>query len=478
MADDDLTNGNAAAALKINPCMKPLLSRREFITQTTLAAAAGVALPALTSCVAPARPRVRRPAPSERVNLGVIGFGTIALGTVPNFLADERVQIVAVADPVSELPNYGYQGEKRGGRLVGQRTVQQYYAEQRPAGTFKGCRAYEDFREMIAREDLDAVYIATPDHWHCAAALIAARQGKHIYGQKPLSLTIEEGRRMARAVADTGITWQTGAQQRSSIHFRTACELVRNGRLGRLTGIKVGFSSGHKDWSRLGSRQQPEPVPPELNWDLWLGPAPVRPYAPALLQLNWRHNFDFSGGYLTDWGAHHLDILQWALGTDDAGPVAIENVQASLPAPTALYNTATAFSFDVVYASGVRANVSNRNRNGVLFQGEDDRSIFVSRGILESKPDDLRRQKIGPGEIHLYESQLHERNFVDRIYDAKPTISPVEVGHRSITIAHLANIAIRLGRTRLQWDPAAEKIIGDPAASQLLARPMRRAYAV
>ena len=458
--------------------MNDRLTRRQFISQSALAAAAGFALPALSSCVAPGRPQVRRPKPSERVNLGVCGFGTIAFSTVPNFLADPRVQIVAVADPVSELPHYGYQGEKQGGRLVGQRTVEKYYAEQQPGGAFKGCRVYEDFREMLAREDLDAVYIATPDHWHCAIALHAARRGKHIYGQKPLSLTIEEGRRMVRAVADAGITWQTGAQQRSSIHFRTACELVRNGRLGRLKSIKVGFSAGHKDWSHLAARQQPEPVPRELNWDLWLGPAPQRPYAPAILPVNWRHNFDYSGGYLTDWGAHHLDILQWSLGTDDTGPIAIENVTATLPAATDLYNTATAFSFDVVYANGIRANVSNRHRNGLLFEGENGKSIFVSRGILESKPDDLRREKIGPGEIHLYESQLHERNFIDHVYDAKPTISPVEVGHRSITIAHLANIAIRLGRTRLQWDPAAEKIVGDPAANKMLSRPMRREYAV
>jgi predicted dehydrogenase len=454
------------------------LSRREFITKSSLAVAAGIGSTALTSCVMPTTPHVRRPKPSDRVNLGVVGFGTIAFSTVPNFLADPRVQIVAVADPVSELGNYGYQGESQGGRLVGQRTVERFYAEQQASGAYKGCRVYEDFREMLGREDLDAVYIATPDHWHCAVALHAAKHGKHIYGQKPLSLTIAEGRRMARAVADTGITWQTGAQQRSSVHFRTACELVRNGRLGKLSGIKVGFGSGHKDWSGLAARKEPEPVPRELNWDLWLGPAPKRPYAPALLQLNWRHNFDFSGGYLTDWGAHHLDILQWALGTDDSGPVAIENVKATLPPASDLYNTATAFSFDVVYGNGIRANVSNRNRNGVLFEGENNQTLFVSRGILESKPEELRREKIGPGEIHLYESQLHERNFIDHVYDAKPTISPVEVGHRSITIAHLANIAIRLGRTNLRWDPKTEKIIDDAAANRLLARPMRREYAI
>lgn len=454
------------------------MNRREFLKNSTWAAA-GLALPAaLTSCVAPARTRARRPAPSERVTLGVIGFGTIAYGTVPNFLADPRVQVVAIADPVADLPNYGYRGERRGGRLVGQKFVEDHYAEWQPNGGFKGCKPYEDFRDMIAREDLDAVYIATPDHWHCAAAVIAARKGKHIYGQKPLALTVAEGRRIATEVRDAGITWQTGAQQRSSIHFRTACEFVRNGRLGRIEHIKVGFSGGHKDWSGLAARNQPEAPPPGLNYDLWLGPAPRREYVPALLQLNWRHNFDFSGGLITDWGAHHLDIVQWALGTDDSGPVRIENVVATLPSADAIYNTAGDFSFDLVYAGGVRVNVSNRNRNGVHFAGENGKSMFVSRGILETTPDELRREKIGPGEIRLYESNLHERNFVDRIYDAKPPISPAEVGHRSITISHLANIAIRLGRSSLRWDPAAEQVLDDPAANKMLSRPMRRAYAV
>jgi predicted dehydrogenase len=455
------------------------MNRREFLTKTSLAAAAGLALPGLTSCLTPTSARVRRPAPSARVNLGVIGYGTIAYNTVANFLGDPRVQVVAVADPVSDLGNYGYSGERRGGRLVGQRAVEQYYAENATSGAYRGCRVYEDFREMIDREDLDAVYIATPDHWHCAVALLAARRGKHIYSQKPLALTIEEGRRMADAVAKAGITFQTGSQQRSSIHFRMACEFVRNGRLGRLRDIQIGFGSGgHADWSGLAARNQPEPVPPELNWDLWLGPAPARPYVPALLQLNWRHNLDFSGGYLTDWGAHHLDILQWALGADATGPVAIENVVATIPAPTELYNTASAFAFEPVYANGVRARVSTKNRQGLVFEGENGRSIYVTRGKIEMNPKELVREKIGAGEIRLYESALHERNFVDCIYDAKPTITPCETGHRSITIAHLANIAIRLGRSGLRWDPAAERVIGDEAANRMLSRPMRRPYAV
>jgi predicted dehydrogenase len=458
--------------------MKTSMNRRAFLSKSALAAATSLSLPAITFCESPTQSRVRRPRPSERVNLGVIGYGTIAFNTVPTFLKDPRVQVVAIADPVSELPRYGYKGERNGGRLVGQRTVEQHYARQEPNGAFKGCRVYEDFREMLAREDVEAVYIATPDHWHCAAALLAARCGKHIYCQKPLALTIEEGRRMANAVKTSGITFQTGSQQRSADEFRTACEFVRNNRLGKLKGIRVGFGGGHTDWSGLASRKQPEPVPPEVNWDLWLGPAPQHPYAPAILQLNWRHNYDFSGGYITDFGAHHLDIVQWALGTDDSGPIAIENVVATLPPPTDLYDTATDFEFDAVYGNGVRVNVSNRNRGGILFEGEGGKSIFVSRRVLEMKPNELRKDEIGEGEIHLYQSKLHERNFIDCIYDGKPTIAPAEVGHRSITIAHLANIAIRLGRSGLRWDPVAEQVIDDSVTNAMLSRPMRQPYAV
>lgn len=455
----------------------PLLPRREFLKNSALAASGLIILPSLfTACTSPTRARVRRPGPSDRINLGVIGFGTQAHACVPTFLGDPRLQIVAVADPISDLPNYGYRGEKRGGRLVGQQMVEAHYAEWKDSGTFKGCRVYEDFREMLDREDLDAVYISTPDHWHCAAALHAIKRGLHVYGQKPLTLTVNEGRRMAQAVADSGITFQTGSQQRSSVHFRTACEFIRNGRIGRVQSVKIGFSGGHTNWSGLAARNQPEAVPSELNYDLWLGPAPERPYVPALLQLNWRHNWDYSGGFVTDWGAHHLDILQWAMGEDAGGPVRIENVKATLPAQTDVYNTPTAFSFDVVYANGVRANVSDSHRNGLHFEGEDGKAIFVGRGVLEMTPKELVRQKIETGEIHLPVSNLHEKDFVDRIYDGGTPIASIEVGHRSISIAHIANIAIRLGRDKLQWDPAKEQFVGDPAANAMLARPSRKGF--
>ena len=457
--------------------MNHRLNRREFLKASSLALV-GAALPSLTSCTTTTASRSARPPPSGRVNLGVIGFGTITHDTIMNFLGNPKVQVVAVADPVSNLGNYGYEGELRGGRLYGQQRIEEYYAGDMTGGSFSGCKPYEDFRTMLDREDLDAVYIATPDHWHCAIALQAVRKGIHIYGQKPLALTVGEGRRIANAVKSSGVIWQTGSQQRSSAYFRLACEYVRNGRLGRVKQITVGLPGGRSDWSGLASRNQPEKPPSELNYDLWLGPAPERPYVPALLQLNWRHNWDYSGGMITDWGAHHLDIVQWALDKDSSGPMSIENVRADLPPQSEIYNTPTTYSFDAVYADGTRVNVSDANPNGILFEGENGKSIFVSRDKLQFEPADLRLEKIRPEEVHLYESKVHEYNFVECIYSRQPTVAPAEASHRAITISHLANIAIRLGRTKLQWNPATETVVNDSAANAMLTRPMRKKYAV
>lgn len=449
------------------------VSRRSFL-KSGAAVAAGLSLPSLVGCTTTRR----RPAPSQRLNVALIGFGTIAHSTTPNFLNDDRVQVVAVADPVTDLPNYGYSGESRGGRLVGQKLVEEFYAKQTPGGTYKGCKVYEDFRELLANEDIDAVNVSTPDHWHCAVAVLAARRGIHIYGQKPMALTVGEGRRIADEIRRAGVTWQTGSQQRSTAYFRIAAEYIRNGRLGKLQGIKVGLPGGHRDFSKLADKKAPEAVPAGMNFELWQGPAPVREYRPALHPLNWRWNFDYSGGMITDWGAHHFDIVQWALDMDASGPVAVENIKVTLPDPKDLYNTATDFDFDYVYASGVRVNVSNKHENGILFEGEGGKSIFVSRDKLEMKPEELRKDKIRDDEIHLYESKLHERNFIDCVYSGKPTITPAEVAHRSISIAHIANVAIRLGRTKIAWDPKKEQFPGDPDANALLKRPMRAPYAV
>jgi len=456
----------------------PIDLRRRAFLKTSALLAAGLSIPGLTSsCVSSRSRTARRPGAADRLNVGLVGFGTIAHATTPNFLADPRVQIVAVADPVTELPNYGYSGEHTGGRLKGKRVVEEYYAQQAKGG-YKGCKVYNDFRDMFAREDLDAVVVNTPDHWHCAVTTLAARQGLHVYGQKPLALTIGEGRRMADEVKAGGIVFQTGSQQRSSVYFRMACEFVRNGRLGSVKNIKVKIPGGHKNWSQLADRNQPEKVPEGVDYDLWLGPAAEMPYVPALFQLNWRHNYNYSGGMVTDWGAHHLDIVQWALGMDASGPVRIEVRSVKLPAADQLYNTATDFDFDVIYANGVRGNVMNDRPDGITFEGEDGRSIFVNRDKIEMTPRELVREKIKDDEIKLYESRLHERNFVDAIYTGTPPIAPIEVGHRSIAVAHLANIAIRLGRNAVDWNPATERFVNDPQADAMLQRPMRSRYAV
>ena len=443
-------------------------SRRRFLTATVGAIAFPTVIPSSALGLG------KRPAPSERINLAAIGFGTIAHATVPGFLQDGRVQVVAIADPAEDLPNYGYAGEKRGGREVGQAIVDKHYGK-------PGCKTYESFIDLLEKEDIDAVNISAPDHWHAHMAIYCARKGKHIYGQKPLALTVEQGRRMCDEVAKAGVSWQTGSQQRSDQYFRIAAEFVRNGRLGKLQGITVGLPGGRGDWNQMGAQQEAKPVPDGLNYDLWEGPAPNREYCPALLPLNWRHNWDYSGGMITDWGAHHIDIVQWALGMDESGPVKFENIKGNMPDQKALYNTPERYHFEAIYADGLRLTVEDNGgddkKTGITFHGEDGKSIFVKRGTLKIEPRELAREKIGDDETHLYESKDHYRNFIDSVYSGKQTAAPIEAAHRTITVAHLANLALRLGKGGMKWDPKAEKS-DDEAINQMLSRPMREKYAI
>lgn len=407
--------------------------------------------------------------------MACIGFGTIAHATAMSFLGDERIQMVAVCDVHQRGKNYGYSGELEGGRDYGVERVNQHYGN-------ADCKGYEDFREVLARADIDALNISTPDHWHAVMAIEGAKAGKHIYGQKPLSLTIAQGRAMSDAVAKAGITWQTGSQQRSSEHFRRGCELVRNGYLGKVKTVRVRLPGGHTDWSLLAAQQDPAPVPAGFNWDLWQGPAPERAYRPAFHPLNWRHNFDYSGGMVSDWGAHHFDIAQWALGMDHSGPVRFFHPKATLPPAGSIYNTATEFHFEAEYENGITMIVDSGGKEigtgGVTFEGEDGKWIEVARGVLKASSEELRRTRLGPNDTALYKSAQHERNFVDCIYSGEPTIAPVEVSHRSITIAHIANILFRLGKSGLQWDPKTERFSGDDEANAAIARPMRAPWRI
>lgn len=441
-------------------------SRREF-GRRSAAALAVVAFPNIIP--ASVLGAEGRPGANSRINIASIGVGNQGTNDLRSMIPDGRVQFVAVCDTNRE--SAGYWDGAVAGRDPAKRIVEAHYAKATPSGAYKGCDTYSDFRELLARKDVDAVQIAVPDHWHAILAVEAMKAGKDVYGQKPLALTIAEGRAIADASKKYKRVFQCGSQQRSSKEFRQACELVRNGRIGKLTGVKVGLPGGWRDYGKTADRKKPEAVPDGFDYDMWLGPAMDAPYAPARCHVNFRWIYDYSGGQVTDWGGHHPDIAQWGMDTEHTGPVEIRNAKGVFD-PDILWNTATQFNFDAVYANGLVMNISDKNKMGVTFEG-DKGWVYVTRGKIETNPEDLVTSKIGDNEIHLYKSDNHFANFVDCIISRKETIAPAEIAHRSITISHLGNIAMRLHRSTLKWDPKKEQFVGDAEANQMLSRPHR-----
>jgi len=363
--------------------------------------------------------------------------------------------VVAVCDP------------DRSRRESTRAAVDEFYAEQGRSGIWEGCEAYNDFRDVLARPDVDAIIQAAPDHWHALIVIAAARAGKDIYGEKPLTAWLREGRHMCEAVSRYGCVFQTGSQQRSDDRFRLACELVRNGRIGTLHTVRIGLPPGK------ATGNHPEiAVPDGFDYNLWLGPAPRAPYCELRTHYNFRYILDYSGGKLCDWGAHHIDIAQWGLGMMDSGPVEIEGVGEY---PTdGLWDTAVNYRFSALYESGVRLIVNNRFELGVRFEG-DEGWVFVTRGRLDAEPKSLLASKIGPNEVHLYPSGDHRQNFLNCVRSRSETAAPIEHAHRTISIAHLANIAMLLER-RIRWDPAREQIVNDAEVERMTARAMREPW--
>jgi predicted dehydrogenase len=447
-------------------------SRRYFLSTTLPTAAGSFAFP--TFIPSSALGLAGSIAPSNRITVGIIGTGNQGFNDINSFLADDRVQIVAVCDVNRESP--GYWEGKIGGCEPARRLIEERYSKNRPSGNYRGCNAHHDYRSLLDRADIDAVEICTPDHWHAMMVLDACKARKDIYCQKPLSLTVAEGRAMSYAVQKCQVVFQTGSQQRSDRRFRRAAELVRNGRIGELKTVRVGLPGGRTDYAKTGNRKKPEPVPKGFDYDFWLGPARYAEYAPARCHVNFRWIYDYSGGNVTDWGGHHPDCAQWGMGTELSGPIAIKNAKGVFPSDE-LWNTATEFSFEAVYDNDVKMIVSNREKMGVTFQGTSG-SIYVDRGKLEAEPKSLLDSKIGSDGIHLYTSNDHFRNFIECVISREPTAAPVEVAHRSITICHLGNIAMRLNRDTLRWDPRTEQIIDDHEATQMLSRPYRAPWAL
>jgi predicted dehydrogenase len=320
--------------------------------------------------------------------------------------------------------------------------------------------AYNDFRELLALGDIDAVVISTPDHWHVPIAAAAARAGKDIYCEKPLTLTIAEGRSLCDQVRRYNRVFGVGSQQRSEGVFHLACELVHSGKIGALNIIKVGLPG-----SRSIGPQPVMPVPEGFDYDMWLGPAPWKPYTRARCHGRFRHIFDYSGDKFIDWGAHHLDIVQMALGADDSGPVEI--VGAGQFPVDGIYDTAVSYSVDHTYADGTLVNASTSHRGGIMFEGTEG-SVFVNRGIIETQP----RSILQAGQLQRYNRPTHHRNFLDCVKSRRDPAAPVEAGHRSATVCHLGNIAMLLGR-KLRWDPVAERFINDLTAERMIKRSMR-----
>lgn len=441
-------------------------SRRQFLTHTA-AAAGAIAFP--TIIPATALGRANRVAPSERITLGVIGTGNQGTNDIKSFLRDERVQIVAICDVNRESAGYWNGGVA--GRDPAKRLIEEHYAKQAGAGEYQGIDAYVDFRELLGRKDIDAVEVCTPDHWHAIPVVEAAKTGKDIYCQKPLSLTVAEGRAMSDAVKKYNRVFQTGSQQRSDENFRRACELVRNGRIGKLHTVRCGLPGGRPDFGKTADHKQPEAVPEGFDYERWLGPAPEAPYAPARCHVNFRWIYDYSGGQVTDWGGHHPDCAQWGMGTEDTGPIEIRGAKAEF-APDPLWNTATAYYFEAIYKNGVKLIISDKERGGVTWEGSEG-SVWATRGKHDANPKSILDSVIGPNEIHLYDSKDHFRNFIDCVISRQPTAAPVETAHRSITICHLGNIAMRLGRESLKWDPEKEVILDDSEANAMLSRKYR-----
>ncbi|MEX2185882.1 MAG: Gfo/Idh/MocA family oxidoreductase [Pirellulales bacterium] len=446
--------------------MARTLSRRGFIKGSAALVAAS-AVPTIVS--ARALGRENAVAASERVTVAVIGTGNQGFNDIRSFLGDSRVQIVAVCDVNRE--STGYWNGAVGGREPAKRLVEGHYAKAKASGDYKGCDAYVDFRDVLGRKDIDAVEVCTPDHWHAIPVVEACKAGKDIYCQKPLSLTIADGRAMCQAVKKYDRIFQTGSQQRSDRNFRRACELVLNGRIGKLHTVRVGLPAGRPDYGKTGDRKKPEPVPDGFEYDRWLGPAPDAPYAPARCHVNFRWIYDYSGGQVTDWGGHHPDCAQWGMGTEKTGPTEIRAAKGVFP-PDELWNTATEYYFEAVYESGVKMIVSNQEKMGVRFEG-DEGWVSADRGRHDASDKRILESKIGEKEIHLYESNDHFRNFIDGVLTRKECVAPCEVAHRSITICHLGNIAMRLGRERIKWDAAKEQIIDDAEAAKWLSREYR-----
>lgn len=430
------------------------IKRREFLRMIPAAAAGAVGFPAIVP--ASALGKSGRAAPSDRIVMAGIGFGMQGVPNMKSLLSKEEVQWVAVCD-LDTAP-----------LLEARDIVNKWYGN-------KDCVTYRDFRELCERCDIDAVSIAVPDHWHAIVSISCARAGFDIYGEKPLTHSLHEGRALCEAIQRYGRVWQTGSWQRSVDNFHRACELVRNGRIGKILKVEVGLPSGHHDFAGTFGQEDLVSPPPNLDYEFWLGPSPWWPYCKARVHMNWRWNTDFGGGQLMDWVGHHVDIAHWGLGFDYSGPVEMEG-SGEFPR-TGIYNSPTRYYLKAKYADGTIMDIAGGYEeisSGTKWIGKYG-WVWVDRGEFETEPARLKYETIGPNETRFCKSRDHYQNFLDCIKSRALTIAPCEVAHRSASVGHLGVIAMEVGR-KVRWDPVTETIDNDSEAERLLSRAYRKPW--
>ncbi|HPI72812.1 MAG TPA: Gfo/Idh/MocA family oxidoreductase [bacterium] len=447
-------------------------SRRRFFKTSLLTGAAAFAAPSIVPASV-----FGAQAPSNRIQIGAIGVGRISREhDLPEIMAFDQARVVAVCDLDSKRLQQG------------QAFVETNYAKK---GVNLKVRTYADYEALLKSPDIDAVVISTPDHWHAKPAIEAAKAGKHVYLQKPATLTIAEGRAMSDMVHRCGIVFQLGTQQRSIDHFRIAAELVRNGRIGRVHTVQIGLPTDPS-----GEEQPEMPIPANLNYEKWLGSTPWVYYTEKRVhpqndysRPGWLRCEQFGAGMITGWGVHHFDIAHWGLGTEFSGPLEVE-AWAEFPT-RGLWDVHGKYRIEMRYPNDVRVQVSDELPIGVRFEGSEG-WIFVTRGnysvtasdpvanakkekALSASDAKILESKIGPNEINLIRSRDQHGNWLECIRSRQLTISPVEVGHRSTSVCLVGHIAMKLKR-KVYWDPILERFKNDDEANAMISRPQRAPY--
>ena len=439
---------------------KRSITRRRFLKRAAAGAGAGIAVPYVVPGSAVGADG--QTAPSERIGVGMIGVGrqTVAYN-LKSFLNSPDTQVVAVCEvDACRLEN-------------ARNTVEKHYAAGKPSGTYHGCAAYGDFREVLARDDVDAVMISTPDHWHVPMSLAAVEAGKDVSCEKPITRTIAEGRKLSDAVTRHQRVFRVDSEFRSIEVFHRTCELVRNGRIGQLQTIRVGVPAGDD----VTCPPCPEmPVPEGLDYEAWQGPAPRAPYTENRVhppksygRPGWMRVLYYCDGMVTNWGAHLCDVAQWGNNTDRTGPVEVEGHGVYPPAES-LWNVLKTFEVHYRYANGVRM-IYHTESPYVRFEGSEGwiRADFGQGGIT-AQPESVLESKIAPDETHL-RFKDEKTDFIDCVKTREQTLEDAEVGHRTTSLCHLGHIAVYLGQ-KLRWDPDAERFLDNDAANELIQKPI------